>query len=681
MSGLWACIRRSARVATPGVSVALVVLGAILALVFGGGSAVAHSGLERSDPANGGMVAPGRTTMRLWFSDPVDDASTFVVRPTDPPGPPLRATVTIDETEMAVRVSTPPLERGRYELMYHVISTGDAHRTSGRVEFGAGTRPAAGAAGPSSSDPIEGVVRWFDLVGVVVAIGVVTSCRRCVRALAASRSAPSYAAWVSLRRRALVVGILASTTAVVAGALTPVVRVRSGGASADWAGATGNLLTTSPWGPVWLAREVALVAAVLALWRLWSAPERLVPDPVTGTDLLAAGEERAPNRSRPAAVAVGALVTASVLDGAAGHASTLHDGALLATLASAGHLLAAGVWSGGLVSLVLAIPPAMRRRFGREPALGPVWRAFGPLAAAASVVLVATGLYSAGRHVDDVNGMTSTAYGVVVLAKSLLLAIALGLAAYNTLTVRPGLAARVHAALRGGRVRSTWRGHLAATVVLEAAVLLLALGWAAALTTMPTAHDTAAVDRVAVSRVAMVDGLFVTLEAMPEGSGLRYVVRARSVVRPEPGPVTGVDVTVLPEPSPASEGSTTTSRTTLLPVEEGRFEAFGPASAVRWTALVSVQRERAPAAIASIAGLQPVEADRSGTLRTPATVVAVLLMAVLVLALLEVTRRSGRRDVIPGHRSVDTARRLVSKAPETDGATPSASSEAKEVRS
>lgn len=681
MSGLRAPKRRSSRGASRVTSAGLVLLGALLALVLGGaGTALAHSGLERSDPPNGGVVAPGRATLTLWFSDPVDDASTFVVRSTDPPGPPLPSTVKIDGTGTVVGISTAPLERGRYELVYGVISAGDAHRTSGTIVFAAGTHATVGAGGLSSSDPVEGVIRWLDLVGVVVAIGVVTACRRCLRALGASHSAPPYAAWASMRRRALVVGILASTTAVVAGALTPAVRVRSDGASSDWVTATAHLLTTSPWGPVWVTREVALVVAMLALWRMWPAPQRLVADPLTGTDSPAAREEGNSTRSRSVSVAVGALVAASVLDGAAGHASTLDDGAFVAALAAAGHLFAAGVWSGGLVSVVLAVRPAMRPRTGRGRALRPVWRAFGPVAAGASVVLVATGLYSAGRHIDDVAGVTSTAYGVSVLAKSLLVAVALGLAGYNTLVVRPGLAARVHAALSHASARQ----HLAATVAIEAAVLIVALGFAAAVTTMPTTHDTAAADRLAVSRVATVDGLFVTLETLPEGSGLRYVVRARSVVRPEPGPVTGVDVTVLPEATPTSAGSQPISRTTLLPVEEGHYEAVGPSPAVRWTALVSVHRERAPAAIASIAGLEPVEPGRGGTLRTPATVVAVFLMALLMMAVLQVVRRSRQRHLIREHQFSDMPSELVIEqvphGPRTDDAALSAPTDVEEVR-
>ena len=56
---------------------ALLSLGASLLLLIGP-PASAHSELERSDPADGSTVDEGRTTVSLWFTEPVDPAtSTF----------------------------------------------------------------------------------------------------------------------------------------------------------------------------------------------------------------------------------------------------------------------------------------------------------------------------------------------------------------------------------------------------------------------------------------------------------------------------------------------------------------------------------------------------------------------------------------------------------------------------
>ncbi len=57
-------------------------------------------------------------------------------------------------------------------------------------------------------------------------------------------------------------------------------------------------------------------------------------------------------------------------------------------------------------------------------------------------MLLATGVYEAGRHVPTTASLTSTLYGQAVLVKTLLLVGALALAGLNTLLVNPGLVSR-----------------------------------------------------------------------------------------------------------------------------------------------------------------------------------------------------------------------------------------------
>ena len=128
--------------------------------------------------------------------------------------------------------------------------------------------------------------------------------------------------------------------------------------------------------------------------------------------------------------------------------------------------------------------PWSRSRTGepdlRGPILASVWRTFSPMAAIASVVLVATGLYETGRHVPDLAALTSTLYGRAVAAKLLLVLGALALAGVNTLLVNPRLAARVGAALRrppGWAPVSL--GRFGVTVTAEALVLVAAVAAAA----------------------------------------------------------------------------------------------------------------------------------------------------------------------------------------------------------
>ena len=115
----------------------------------------------------------------------------------------------------------------------------------------------------------------------------------------------------------------------------------------------------------------------------------------------------------------------------------------MAVLAAASHLVAAGIWAGGLVVLALCLIPLLRHREARRTILASAWRSFSPMAALATVVLVATGLYEAGLHVPDLSFVASTVYGTVVAGKLVLVAVALVLGGINTLLVNPRLAARV----------------------------------------------------------------------------------------------------------------------------------------------------------------------------------------------------------------------------------------------
>jgi copper transport protein len=195
------------------------------------------------------------------------------------------------------------------------------------------------------------------------------------------------------------------------------------------------------------------------------------------------------------------------------------------------------------------------------------------MAALSAGVLAATGLYLAGRHVQSLSTVSASTYGTAVLAKSLLLAVALGIAAYNTLVVNPALADRV----LGRRV--AWRPdrrRLATTATVEAAVLVTAVAVAALMTTVPTAKEVARADVLYAPAHATVDGLFVTFEAVPTGPSQRILVRVEPVIRPVADPVTGVQVGIAGPSAPgtAADGAAVVLRKT----EEGRYEGSLPAA-------------------------------------------------------------------------------------------------------
>lgn len=595
----------------------------LVALLIGSASAAsAHNNLERSDPPDGGLAAVGRTELTLWFGEPVDARTgSFTVRRTDPSPGTVPTTVALEEDGFAVRLTTAPLQRGTYSVEWAVVGD-DGHPTRGTVAFGAGVRPdgvAAQADAPPS--PWNVGLRLADLGGMLLAIGALAVSGRVLGALGATGRV--------LRPRVLrpaAVGALVSAVAAVA---TPVLRAGeqvgpTGRGDGAWPAAVGDLLLGSPWGTLWMLRVVSLAVAFVALRRC-------------GRDSLGSALEDGPGpRSRPLLVAAVALVVAAGLDAWAGHAATLPERTTVAVLAGALHVLAAGVWAGGLLMVLVGLRPVARLDAAtRRSHVLAALRAYSPMAALAAGVLAATGLYLAGRHVQSLSTVAASTYGTAVLAKSFLLAVALGIAAYNTLVVNPALADRVLGPRVGWRPD---RRRLATTATVEAAALVAAVAVAALMTTVPTATEVARADVLVAPAHATVDGLFVTFEAVPTGSGERVLVRIEPVVRPVAAVVTGVDLAVDgPSRSGTDAGGASVP---LRTTEEGRYEGSLPAAPEGdWRARLVLHRAWSQDSVLVVPWSSGT-GDRATGLERAASALALLLLVGMasVLALLAARR-------------------------------------------
>jgi putative copper resistance protein D len=106
--------------------------------------------------------------------------------------------------------------------------------------------------------------------------------------------------------------------------------------------------------------------------------------------------------------------TAAGLTGLMGH-SGLHSGHTSASISLAIHLLAVGVWVGGLIAVCSHVA-----RHPDDAALA--IRRFSTLALVCVIVLAESGLLNASLRVDGVASLITTAYGTLILAKATLLA-------------------------------------------------------------------------------------------------------------------------------------------------------------------------------------------------------------------------------------------------------------------
>jgi len=261
------------------------------------------------------------------------------------------------------------------------------------------------------------VIRWLQLLGGVLLVGTVGFRHLVVHPLT---SKPGLAelgrgAAAPLRRLAWAgVGLL-----VVA---LPLRLVEAGARPEGFVPA----LVQTHWGAGWW---VHLVVAALA---------------VTGLVLVRGAEDR----RRGWSILAGAALLLPLAPMLGGSAWTVAPRALTAP-ATYLHVLAAGLWLGGLVALLAAGLPALRRLGDTAPpkddALPPLAlmvNGFSRVALPAVVVLIASGMVSNWARLGTPMALFGTGYGRVLLVKLGIAGAAFLLGLYNWRKVRPSLAER-----------------------------------------------------------------------------------------------------------------------------------------------------------------------------------------------------------------------------------------------
>ncbi|MDQ1619457.1 MAG: copper transport protein [Actinomycetota bacterium] len=488
----------------------------VAALALGAGPASAHAVLVNADPGSATVAPTSPAQVQLHFSEPVD-VSADSVDVLDPDGAPVatsgaRPAASPGSTGNAVVVPLPAaLRPGTYIVRWHLISR-DGHPTVGEYRFAVRTPSsplAAASQGGAGPSPQAATGRALSAGGGLALVGlavfpllVLRPTRRrlpaSVAAVVAAESSrrlriPTYVAAAAAVGGTLVV--LADNAATRSGR-TPLaellhpVRVLSATAGTR----TGNLL---------LLRLAAIGAAALLVVLIHRRHEQR-----RSTRLPAIG----------AGAAAGVLVLTFALSS---HAATEAESRLAVSLDSL-HLLAAGVWAGGLLALALAGLPAARQAQlspdASAQAVGALAGRFSVVAQAAMVTLLGTGAYAALIKVTAWSDLSS-AWGRDLVVKLALWVTVLLVAAGNAFFVVPALADRA----RDRAERRAAAGQLASSVRLElglAAGLIVAAGVLSA--TAPPAQTapvlTANAPAVTTARGGQ-SGYAVDVQAVRSGKG------------------------------------------------------------------------------------------------------------------------------------------------------------------
>ena len=377
-------------------------------------AALAHASLLRSDPAAGSVVPQAPTQIVLHFDEPVQDAGSAVVSSRGASVEAGHARLEHGDSRALVIPLRSGLGDGDYTVRWRVVSS-DGHIVSGVVAIGVGRNrppPQAATTETSSLDWPFLAARFAYFLGLMLLVGG------------------------AIYR----VAVFRPAIAAVTGKPREMAELREGARANSLLLGAAALMLAGGW--VALTREGAEVAGV-SFWQAFNhhgpigsalGATRFGREFGRGIDLGAAfcvataAAFAVARRSRIAAlvlavpaVALGAW--AVIVPGLSGHAGDPGLG-LPAVAVDALHTLAAAVWIGGLVQLILVTPYATRglpdgeRGRVRTDAT----MRFSKIALASVAVLAATGLGRALWAVSSPAQVWQTGYGRALAAKTALLA-------------------------------------------------------------------------------------------------------------------------------------------------------------------------------------------------------------------------------------------------------------------
>ena len=355
------------------------------ALVLTTSSLLAHGGLSRADPAPGSALGASPKAVRLFFSER-PEASLCEIAVVDLKGAAYHdgrpQAVTGDPLSLIVPVRR--LERGVYIVTWRVVSAVDGHITTGRYEFGVGVVPTTASTTSAAIQPptaLELGGRWLLLAGLIVLVG--TTVAAAIRLVATQNLAVASVGWM-----VTLIGLAVFAFAQISNASVSM-----------------TALASTTIGRALLWRALAIVTAGLALLVARARPARY-------------GEACA-------VAAIAAVVTVAI-HSAAGHAATSSGWQLAGRVVAQWiHVVALGVWLGGLLALLAGI------RGEPSETKATLIRRFSRIAAAALLMVVVTGLVRAYGELISWRDLIAADYGKAVLLKIGVTAAIAGLAAVN----------------------------------------------------------------------------------------------------------------------------------------------------------------------------------------------------------------------------------------------------------
>ncbi len=464
-------------------------------------SAGAHATLDRSDPQANAVLAESPSEIRLWFTEPLEQAESSA-RLYDQAGNEL-PNIESEPGDGAKSLVIPlpePLDTGTYSVVWKNISSADGHPLQGYFTFTVGSAmDVAPVAAPVLIDTggaplwLQSVARWLVLLALAVAIAVWPVWLLVL--WPAGRQDSERTRELAMRARKLGSGAVA--VALLANLLMLGVQA-SFLESGSLISRMSQTVTDTRFGRLWLAR-IGLLMLMAVMLRVVSWLDPLGKRAITAAGLV-----------------VAALLPVPVSLNA--HASALGTGRTAAIVFDYVHLLTASLWFGGLVVLAGAFLPSLRGRSAQRAVLARAMPRFSAMALVCWGLLAITGLYAWWLQVGSWDALRHTAYGQSLLFKLIVAGFVLLIAAANLLLITRKLGTT------GPDSAPRWAGRLGYAVVTEillATLILLAVG---RMTSQQPGRDVIAAERTGQTAHFDLNGRDVTLQLIPGAAGPNHFV-------------------------------------------------------------------------------------------------------------------------------------------------------------
>jgi copper transport protein len=399
------------------------VLGLLLGLIIAGGrpmSMAAHATLGSSDPPANEILSSSPGRIELRFTEPVEETYTKIIL-VDETGAEVPGTSTsLDSSDPTIARMVIPdnLARGTYSVVWRTLSAADGHRFSGYFAFTIGSSSDVRTVIPPAFTDSGGAPFWFEVLSRWIAfltLSLLTGLWLTWVLVIRPGLAPVWqigpAAVSRVRGYALVVGLLYLIGSVIA-----LLVQASGQSDGNLLGAVRDTLVDTRWGRIWTLRLVfgALITIVFLAAAWWWPRRRML----TYGGLLALS-------------ALLPLPHALI-----SHASAQTAGRTEAIFADYAHLLAMGLWIGGLGAIAATLTASGDLASGgRRAFLVRIMPRFSAIALTCWAALGMTGLYSGYLQIGSWDGLFDTPYGRALVYKLVILAAVLVVASVNLLVV------------------------------------------------------------------------------------------------------------------------------------------------------------------------------------------------------------------------------------------------------